>query len=38
MPGKSQRKSGPIMREVFEADIAPVEAKKINAVQPTSGA
>jgi hypothetical protein len=25
------------MRDVFEADIAPVEAKKMNMVQPASG-
>jgi hypothetical protein len=31
-------KSGPMIRDVFDADIAPVEAKKINAIQHASGA
>jgi hypothetical protein len=37
MSGKSQSKSGRIIREVFSPANAPVEAKKIKAIQASSG-
>jgi len=35
--GNSHRTSGPIIREVFEAEKLPVEANEMNAIQAISG-
>ena len=35
--GKSQSSSGRMMREVFEAENSPVEAKKIKPIQSKTG-